>query len=89
MENKKKNVIFVIYILIINYFSEINLMKKLILTLIILALCYSFANNTATAQAFTMGVVDVEAIVKELPQAQAADKELIDLSRKYQDTIME
>jgi len=36
-----------------------------------------------------MGVVDVEAIVKEMPEAQAADKELIDLSKKFQDTIME
>ena len=64
-------------------------MKKITLASILLFICFAITHNTTHAQAFAMGVVDVEAIVKEMPEAQTADKELIDLSKKFQDTIME
>jgi len=64
-------------------------MKKLIQSLFLIVLCYTFSNFNSFAQSFALGVVDVEAIVKEMPEAQAADKELIDLSKKFQDTILE
>ena len=64
-------------------------MKKLILSLLLFVLFFSYSVSTSYSQTFALGVVDVEAIVKEMPEAQAADKELIDLSKKYQDTIME
>jgi outer membrane protein len=38
--------------------------------------------------AISIGVVDVETIVKELPEAIAADKLLKDLGQKYRDTLM-
>jgi len=64
-------------------------MKRVLLTLCLFLICFILSNNTTTSQGFTVGIVDVEAIVKELPEAQAADKELIELSKKYQDTIIE
>ncbi len=57
-----------------------------IFTLIVLTL---FTNDLAFAQAskLPIGIVDVEAVVKEMPEAIAADKELTELSNKYRDTI--
>ncbi|MGA2298711.1 MAG: OmpH family outer membrane protein, partial [FCB group bacterium] len=49
-------------------------------------------NQSAFAQkgekAVNIGVVDVETIVKELPEAVAADKLLKDITQKYRDTLM-
>ncbi|MCL2039706.1 MAG: OmpH family outer membrane protein [Bacteroidetes bacterium] len=59
-----------------------------IFTLIVLTL---FSNDSAFSQAtrLPIGIVDVEAVVKEMPEAIAADKELTDLSNLYRDTIAE
>ena len=59
-----------------------------IFTLIVLTL---FSNDLAFSQAtrLPIGIVDVEAVVKEMPEAIAADKELTDLSNLYRDTIAE
>jgi outer membrane protein len=48
-----------------------------------------FTNDLAFSQAskLPIGIVDVEAVVKEMPEAIAADKELTDLSNLYRDTI--
>jgi len=63
-------------------------MKNVFLAFLTLVLTTLFTNHNAYAQAkLPIGIVDVEAIVKEMPEAVAADKELTDLSNKYRDTI--
>eukprot|EP01107_Rhizomastix_libera_P008409 TRINITY_DN23602_c0_g1_i1.p1 TRINITY_DN23602_c0_g1~~TRINITY_DN23602_c0_g1_i1.p1 ORF type:complete len:185 (-),score=21.45 TRINITY_DN23602_c0_g1_i1:12-566(-) len=42
----------------------------------------------ATAGGTTIGIVDVETIVKEMPDAISADKKLKDIGQKWQDTLM-
>jgi len=46
-----------------------------------------FAVNT-NAQALKIGIVDVETIVKEMPEAKQAEVVLKDLSQKYQDSLV-
>lgn len=46
-----------------------------------------FAVNT-NAQTLKIGIVDVETIVKELPEAKKAEGVLKDLTTKYQDTLI-
>jgi outer membrane protein len=72
-------------------------MKNAIFAIFLFVILFSFANNTTFSQTKTtantggasIGIVDVEAIVKEMPEAVNADKELIDLSKKFQDTLLE
>lgn len=66
-------------------------MKKLILFNVIILL-FLFTNTKHTnAQANTalkIGTVDVEVIVKGMPDAIEADKKLKDLTQKYRDSLM-
>ena len=73
-------------------------MKKTILELfvvgiLIFILASSSANLLAQARtnppSFSLGVVDVETVVKEMPEALAADQELMEFTRRIQDTITE
>ena len=45
-------------------------------------------NNSMQAQAQKLGFVDTEVILKQLPEAQDADKKLKDIANKYQDTLV-
>jgi outer membrane protein len=64
-------------------------MKNVFFAIFTLVVAALFTNNSAflQAQTLTIGVVNVEKIVKEMPEAVSADKELTDLSNKYSDTI--
>ena len=65
-------------------------MKKLLLTLCALGIMSvpSFAQKGASAPAVAVGIVDVETIVKELPEAVIADKALKEVGQKWQDTLL-
>ncbi|MBR3091195.1 MAG: OmpH family outer membrane protein [Bacteroidetes bacterium] len=70
-------------------------MKKSLLGLVLMFLvCMCFANNGVAAQKVAgsgnnnVAVVDVEAIVKELPEAIEADKQLKEIGQKYQDSLV-
>ena len=66
-------------------------MKRFFVMITGLIFALSF-NQSAFAQkgekGINIGVVDVETIVKELPEAVAADKLLKDITQKYRDTLM-
>lgn len=66
-------------------------MKNVFFAIFTLMLITLFASNLVYSQAakLPIGIVDVEAIVKEMPEAITADKELTELSNKYRDTILE
>jgi len=61
-------------------------MKTLLLAFFVIILTMN--TNQISAQQLKIGVVDVETIIKELPEAQKADKDLKDLGLKFQDTLM-
>lgn len=58
--------------------------EALILTLLIIGCYYT----NAQTQALKIGVVDLEVIVKEMPEAQEANNKLIEIGRSYQDTLI-
>ena len=45
-------------------------------------------NNSMNAQTQKIGYVDTEVILKQLPEAQEADKKLKDIATKFQDTLV-
>jgi len=59
-------------------------MKKLILSIVAVLLIASAAN----AQGLKIGIVDINTIVSELPQAKKAEEQLNALGQKYQDSLM-
>lgn len=62
-------------------------MKKLFLGIIFLGIIAFY--NTSTAQSkLNIGVVDVEAIVKEMPEATKADMELKAMQQQLNDTLV-
>lgn len=67
-------------------------MKKILGALIAVTLMFSvnaFAQkNTAQSAGVSIAVVDVETIVKELPEAVEADKKLKEIGTKWQDTLI-
>lgn len=56
----------------------------------LLCLCFAFIGSTQLSEAQTqkIGYVDTEVILKQLPEAQEADKKLKDIATKYQDTLV-
>ena len=69
-------------------------MKKSILTLCVFACflatttnIFSQTKTASTNSGFNIGVVDVDAVVKEMPEAIAADKEMTEMRNRIQDTI--
>ncbi len=65
-------------------------MKKLgiLLSIFVAVITLSFsAANAQQAKSLKLGVVDVEKIVKEMPEALQADQILKDLQKSYQDTL--
>lgn len=67
-------------------------MKKyfgLILAVMLMMSVNTFAQKKATGnEAVSIAIVDVETIVKELPEAVEADKKLKDIGTKWQDTLI-
>ena len=60
-------------------------MKKLILSLVAVLLF----SSAAYAQNLKIGIVDIETIVSELPQAKKAEEKLNALGQKYQDSLIQ
>ncbi len=63
-------------------------MRKTVFTAVIIVAALLVSSNSFAQQKNTIGVVDVEAIVKELPDAGIADKMLKDLQKKYNDSLV-
>lgn len=60
------------------------------LGILLLGITFTFSANAQTgaaAKSFKIGVVDVEKIVKEMPEAMQADQSLKTLQQSYQDTL--
>ena len=78
--------------MLINKYNSENQfnMKRVFFAIFTLTVLMLFTPNLAFSQAtkLPIGIADIEAIVKEMPEAIAADKELSDLSAKYKDTIL-
>lgn len=67
---------------------NMNIAKYGLLSLSIMLISL-FTTNISFAQAGAkMGVVEVEAVLKELPEAIEADKQIKDKGQKWQDTLM-
>ncbi|MCX6153261.1 MAG: OmpH family outer membrane protein [Candidatus Kapabacteria bacterium] len=65
--------------------------KKLILLFAftaVFSLTLKSAGDKSSAQGATIGVVDVETVVKEMPEALEADKQIKVIGQKYQDTLL-
>lgn len=68
-------------------------MKKFIVLMAIMAITFSGAyaqkgSAASASSAMNIAIVDVETIVKELPEAVEADKKLKEIGTKWQDTII-
>ncbi len=61
-----------------------NVMKTLILILITFSVNFAFAQT----QVLKIGVVDIEVIVREMPEAIEANNKLAAMSKNYQDTLL-
>jgi len=64
-------------------------MKKMFLSTILILSFLLITGNAKAQKAppLTIGVVDIEAVVKEMPEAGIADKMLKDLQKKYSDSL--
>lgn len=62
-------------------------MKKFFGLFLLVLLVIAFNSAFGQANKMAIGVVDVEIIVKELPEAQQADKDLKDLQKNFADTL--
>jgi outer membrane protein len=62
-------------------------MKKIFLGIIFFGII-AFYNNSFAQGGLSIGVVDVDAIVKEMPEATQADNELKTMQQKLNDTLM-
>jgi len=62
-------------------------MKKIFLGIILLGIIAIF-NNSFAQGGLSIGVVDVDAIVKEMPEATKADNELKAMQQKLNDTLL-
>jgi len=63
-------------------------MKKFISVILLLAFVFLFSKTANAQKGIKIGVVDIETIVKTMPEAAAADKKLQDLSQKYRDSLL-
>jgi outer membrane protein len=61
-------------------------MKRLILSTLAVIVLFS---ATAFSQTLKIGIVDIETIVSEMPEAKKAEASLTSLGKKYQDTVMQ
>jgi len=63
-------------------------MKHLFIALTCIIASFFFVNSEMNAQTQKIGYVDTEVILKQLPEAQDADKKLKDIATKFQDTLV-
>lgn len=63
-------------------------MKKLIAATILIGAIFLFSKTANAQKGLKIGVVDIETIVKTMPEAATADKKLQDLSKKYRDSLV-
>ena len=61
-------------------------MKYGIIGILLLAF-FTLTFSQSNAQQIKVGVVDLQKIVTELPEAKEAENQLLDLTQKYQDTL--
>ena len=59
----------------------------ILLSAIVAVIALTIGANAQQTKGLKIGVVDVEKIVKEMPEASQADQELKDLQKSYQDTL--
>lgn len=62
-------------------------MKKFVVILLV-AVCFMSFSELKAQNSLKVGIVSLETIVKEIPEAVKADQELQDLAKKYQDTLI-
>jgi outer membrane protein len=67
-----------------------SLLGTFVLLVIVASFSFSktFAEGKSSAQNVKIGVVDVEVMLKDMPEAINADKKLKDLGTKWQDTLI-
>lgn len=63
-------------------------MKHLFIAFTCIIASFFFVNSQMNAQTQKIGYVDTEVILKQLPEAQDADKKLKDIATKFQDTLV-
>ncbi|MFM6956673.1 MAG: OmpH family outer membrane protein [Candidatus Kapaibacteriota bacterium] len=63
-------------------------MKHLFIAFTCIIASFFFVNSEMNAQTQKIGYVDTEVILKQLPEAQDADKKLKDIATKFQDTLV-
>jgi len=63
-------------------------MKHLFIGFTCIIASFFFVNSEMNAQTQKIGYVDTEVILKQLPEAQDADKKLKDIATKFQDTLV-
>jgi len=63
-------------------------MKQLFIAFTCIIASFFFVNSQMNAQTQKIGYVDTEVILKQLPEAQDADKKLKDIATKFQDTLV-
>jgi Skp family chaperone for outer membrane proteins len=63
-------------------------MKKLIIALAALGMFLSFTGTAIAQKGIKIGIVDVQAVAKEIPESIEAENILLDLSKKFQDTLL-
>jgi len=63
-------------------------MKHMFVVLTCIIASFFVGNTEVNAQTQKIGYVDTEVILKQLPEAQEADKKLKDIATKFQDTLV-
>ncbi len=63
-------------------------MRKIIFGLFIVLFTISVSSEAYSQKGLKIGVVDVETIFKAMPEFEDADKLLLEISKKYQDTLL-
>jgi outer membrane protein len=63
-------------------------MRKVIFGLLFIGAILSSSVEVYSQKSFYIGIVDVESIVKEIPEALQADKKIKEIGQKYQDSLM-
>lgn len=63
-------------------------MKRLLSIIIIFVAILAITSYSQAQKGLKIGIVDVEMIVKELPEASDADKQLQDMAQSYRDSLL-
>lgn len=64
-------------------------MKRVIIVFFVLFGLFSIVSEIKAQSKLQVGVVDLQKIVSELPEAKEAEEQLKELSKKYQDTLLQ